>query len=317
MNSQIRERAERLFELCEDVIIQINQKIILPNNNLIYHYTDANGLKGIVQSQLLWGSNSQYLNDPTEYEYGLSIAMEKLKKGIDERVSSDTEIYKVLMSILEMKSLYNDESHFVFSMSEEGDLLSQWRGYGDFCKGYSIGINPNEIEILMKGLPTSPQVIDLMGFYLLKVIYKKEEQSEIMEDAVDKILNKLLLWYNDDPKGIHSFQHLIMSLLKVFAYTFKHSTWKEEKEWRILYIKPKRTLSPIAPPYPTKYRVSKNGELISYIEMNFGNDFLRLPIKELIIGPGCADNSKETLEGFLSQNNYSSVNVIKSDIPYR
>jgi hypothetical protein len=40
----------------------------------IYHYTDDNGLKGIIESGTLWCSDVFYLNDPSELRYGVSIA---------------------------------------------------------------------------------------------------------------------------------------------------------------------------------------------------------------------------------------------------
>src|SRR6516165_3721803 len=38
------------------------QKILEP----LYHYTDAGGLKGIIESQQIWFTSHRYLNDPSE-----------------------------------------------------------------------------------------------------------------------------------------------------------------------------------------------------------------------------------------------------------
>lgn len=36
----------------------------------IYHYTDLNGLKGIIESEALWATNINFLNDKNEYIHG-------------------------------------------------------------------------------------------------------------------------------------------------------------------------------------------------------------------------------------------------------
>ncbi len=37
--------------------------------SVLYHYTTAQGLLGILESGSLWTTNSRFLNDPTEIEY--------------------------------------------------------------------------------------------------------------------------------------------------------------------------------------------------------------------------------------------------------
>jgi hypothetical protein len=47
--------------------------------DLLYHYTDAGGLMGILESQRLWASNAAYLNDPTELLHARSVYREWLE----------------------------------------------------------------------------------------------------------------------------------------------------------------------------------------------------------------------------------------------
>src|SRR4051812_25177954 len=49
-------------------------------NKPLYHYTDAVGLEGIIKNQEVWFTSFKHLNDPTEIEYGMSIAAELLKE---------------------------------------------------------------------------------------------------------------------------------------------------------------------------------------------------------------------------------------------
>jgi len=37
---------------------------------MLWHYTDASGLMGIVEHERLWATQTSFLNDSTELEYG-------------------------------------------------------------------------------------------------------------------------------------------------------------------------------------------------------------------------------------------------------
>jgi hypothetical protein len=41
---------------------------------LLYHYTDATGLLGIVQSRAIWATHIRYLNDAQEFDYAADLA---------------------------------------------------------------------------------------------------------------------------------------------------------------------------------------------------------------------------------------------------
>jgi hypothetical protein len=40
---------------------------------ILYHYTTATGLNGIVRSRSIWASHYRFLNDATEFRYGLGM----------------------------------------------------------------------------------------------------------------------------------------------------------------------------------------------------------------------------------------------------
>ncbi|MEU6190491.1 hypothetical protein [Nocardia sp. NPDC047038] len=43
------------------------------NDKQLYHYTDINGLKGILDSGEIWLTHMAYLNDSQEFEYGIGV----------------------------------------------------------------------------------------------------------------------------------------------------------------------------------------------------------------------------------------------------
>lgn len=58
---------DRLDEALDKYHVQLSQRVI--NENIIYHYTSYEGLKGILSSQKLRFTDYKFLNDPTEIEY--------------------------------------------------------------------------------------------------------------------------------------------------------------------------------------------------------------------------------------------------------
>ena len=41
---------------------------------ILYHYTDAKGLEGIITKKVIWASDYRFLNDANELNYGLMIS---------------------------------------------------------------------------------------------------------------------------------------------------------------------------------------------------------------------------------------------------
>jgi hypothetical protein len=50
-----------------------------PKKFVLYHYTTADGLKGIVENDELWATSAYYLNDSTEIMYGYQLIDEALE----------------------------------------------------------------------------------------------------------------------------------------------------------------------------------------------------------------------------------------------
>src|SRR4051794_27438928 len=58
---------------------------------LLYHYTTAQGLIGIVQSHGLWATNADFLNDAQELRFGRDQLREALQRRADELSPHDED----------------------------------------------------------------------------------------------------------------------------------------------------------------------------------------------------------------------------------
>src|SRR5437016_3144985 len=100
---------------------------------VLYHYTNLRGLEGILRSRTLWATHIQHMNDRSEYLHFADMAVGKLKDILSRRTEPEF-IRELKNTIKNVKAL--DPLVFVLSLSEAGDLLSQWRAYGEFAIGF-------------------------------------------------------------------------------------------------------------------------------------------------------------------------------------
>ena len=112
----------------------------------LYHYTDANGLLGILDQREIWCTHIAYLNDAKEYRVGIDLWNEMLK-DLDEQPPTEVRAFvRAARARLQykqpMEQLLKSRAHFfVASFSEEDDDLAQWRGYSGSGPKFSIGFN--------------------------------------------------------------------------------------------------------------------------------------------------------------------------------
>src|SRR5690606_36357166 len=108
----------------------------------LFHYTTAQGLAGILKEKAIWATHYRYLNDRVELELAEMLITEEARRLANEYEpeSEESLFLQDFADAHERDSLTNVADVYLASFSERGDLLSQWRGYGDDGRGYSVGI---------------------------------------------------------------------------------------------------------------------------------------------------------------------------------
>ena len=264
----------------------------------------------IADSKKVWASNIFFLNDSSEILYASSLMLEVLS---DYSASDFSESEK------EMKNQFNNwivnwltktqYNIFIFSLSEEKNLLSQWRSYTPHGKGLSIGFDHDTINSMLSE----------SSCRIAKCLYAESEQKSVLSDLINKIFYSFrnedltqydLLGNKDKPDKFNPFFNKFVSeILQVLAI-IKHPSFQEEKEWRIISrYYAQYTVDDI------KYREGSS-ILVPYIEINFP-DIGRPPIKEVFLGPTEYNNlSMSSLGQFLASKKICN-HVISSHTPYR
>ncbi len=259
---------QRLKELCETIetrfeeISKSEAKTEEQPPDILYHYTSAEGLLGIVTTRELWATNVLYQNDARELEEALELLTSELRAatlGLGEMagfLSKGISVYARSLSI----------DHFVASFCEDGDLLSQWRAYASQHTGYSIGFYAGTLQsatirqennvrgacTLRKanyGLSQKTRMIKVRVAALPQIL---EPLAEELEPKVDSDYQQLALIWNQVAASFHPTLALM-----------KHSAFQDEREWRLVRTLWKPPVSTIS--WPVEVR-SIGGRLARIFE---------------------------------------------------
>ncbi len=270
----------------------------------IFHYTDLNGLKGIIEGNSLWATNINFMNDKNEYVHGFKCFRNTIEYLND--TMNGVPIKHILKQAIEHhvhvhKNPENFKSKHVYSISfcREYDQLSQWRGYGN-SQGVCLEFDE---EKLVKGIDA-----DGLNFLYNDVVYTSETSTVEVNDKIQKLFENMT---TSSPGLYDSFMTFIRvnSLIESNIPFFKNMGFSEEKEFRFVF-------SPSIKFPDIKFRVGLYG-LIPYLEMKMiGSE--KLPIKKIIIGPS---KDRELLKTgiymFLENHNYLGIPIEFSSVPYR
>lgn len=275
----------------------------------LYHYTSFTGLLGIIKSQSLWASDIRFLNDAAEMKHTADLLRDEIARRLEEGKSNS----KLLSQFRDWLFHRITDGHmlFVVSLTANGNLLSQWRGYCPLGKGISVGFNSRVIS----------DCAARQSFIIGKCIYDSARQSELTKSILDEI-EKLAVarGENKDASKRHPsqsyhdvFEEVEADLLRVAAI-LKHTSFKEEEEWR--------AVSPVLTNYvnsPIYYREGMS-MLVPYLEFSLIlNNANRMEIQHIYLGPTPNNNlSMTSLSRYLSKSGVSPKDgVTACQIPFR
>jgi hypothetical protein len=278
---------------------------------ILYHYTKPDGLLSIVKNRSIWSTNIRFLSDPFELEYGRKIIFNKVKNHYDREENST--IKKILKRLYEWDEAFkNLFPTYISCFSKKNDLLNQWKLYANEGHGYNIGIlfnsedNETKYSRCIKSLsPNRPTI-------LRKVIYDPEEQVDIIEDFIVKIV----LGIKDAMKNQNTFDLGVAEMIsmKIFNYfiemmvCIKSPSFKEEQEWRLIDMPLKHEDLPKF----INFRIS-NDRTTPYHNTHIyeeRNDSLEFPVQSIKIGPMLDEvRTRRALEIFLNSMSVQSNEI--------
>ncbi len=266
---------------------------------IIYHYTTGAGLLGILQEKAIWASKIHYMNDASELLTPLKIASDTIQdliNKIENPGSTETKFKEQTYSIIrEEINSWERINCCVASFCTNGDLLSQWRGYGSPSSAYSIGF---DTSLFLKSLGNQPFKLYPCN-YFNDVDYDKEIRNFVLEIVEESIAKK----------------HLPEDFIGGFvtkAASMKYVYFEEENEWRFI------SSYPLLYDY-LKFRVGKSS-IIPYYPIRFDLS----SIKEIIIGPSKQyELDEDAVQGLahkyelIDDKGIVNISIKSSKIPFR
>lgn len=280
------------------VVIDSFQKLIKEKKILdfavptsLFHYTDANGLKTILETGAMYASPTFSTNDPSELMYGWKIVEEVCAELLVKNENNTTSI-KLSNAI---KYPTNFPILHLMCFSTDGDNLSQWRSYADNGNGFSLEIN-------VSSLLAPP---DQWAFY--KCIYNREQQKQKVIDliSISEQVNESLEHGKYFDLVFDWFGWSLWSLIS----TFKHHSYSDEKEWRCK----------ITSQLPFEYVTYIKGSHLKASHPVFFKG--HSVINKIIIGPkNNPEISKLAIQTLLTKSKIvlkEKIKVVISDAPYR
>lgn len=285
---------------------------------ILYHYTTAQGLLGVLESGRLWATNSRFMNDTSEIGYATTLFRDVVTTEVEKFQSP--KLGKLQKTVIGWLDEYEkDAKVYVACFCMNGDLLSQWRGYGAAGGGFSIGFLADRV-----GHPALTS-LDKPNPILRKVIYRPSVQKRLIRERITALCELELVKLKSPQR--HKVQQAAYAAWMMFSLflsealnCFKDPAYEEEQEWRIIQhgrnYEGKDTCK-------ISFR-SNGGRIIPYTILNFtasGSKETRghLPIKIIGFGPTLNPNiTQRSLRLLCDAHGYgkSEVTIKRSGIPF-
>lgn len=260
---------------------------------LLYHYTDAAGLKGILERKELWATNFRYFNDPGEYRYGSNLFLNALR-GRESLIVYNRE--RTIANLTFDNPSERNYDPYICSFSRQGDLLSQWRGYNRGL-GFVIGFDEDRLRSSMEGHSAN----------FVKINYALSEQQQEVENCLQHFYKT---WTEAHPGSEPSTQGIEVTAFGLMV-SFKHYGFHEEEEVRFVRFEFPEARS-------IKVRLTAGGfkPYISFpLTKPNTNDIDDGLINKITVGPALHPDQILAVEVLLREHNVSA-SVEKSSIPY-
>jgi hypothetical protein len=226
------------------------------------------------------------------------------------------------------QAIENNFDGLGFCLSEEGDLLSQWRGYAADASGVSIGFSTKYLQELANRDVELQTLADPV-VQLHQVKYSTDEHDAQVNPtyievrkAIDKgafrfIQSKGLLDSRTESEIIEENKRSAEALNSAFGVLFalvpklfvlKSSAFREEREWRLL----SHLIWSVAD--ECSYR-PVHGRLIPYRALKLPA-LASSPIVKVVLGPKHITPTSMVAD-FLKKSGFLEVEVVRSAATYR
>lgn len=282
---------------------------ILPE--YLYHYCSNASLLAILESRKIRLSDLTLSNDSLEGQW----VREVLKRMKADGAAAHPWIGQAeeLVDSVQLRALG-------FCLSENGDLLSQWRGYADQGAGCCVGFRTKELRT----------ICDDFNRRMSKVEYDFGTQRERLDamfsslQPQSSVPNLFPTSQTDDiARALEQFPTFtklkaIVSAIQVL-FEFKNPAFSEEREWRVAqFANPaislgKKQFGEMSEAFSadTKFRATGN-KLVPYLDVEIPASAIGI----VCIGPK-NETPAEVMKAVVTSHGMSHVDIMRSTASFR
>jgi hypothetical protein len=275
---------------------------------LLYHYCTVEVFHAIVTSGAVRLSSVRHSNDEAEG----SMLRESIRRhAVATGCDLETEQAFVDCAI-ELEGQFDG---LALCLSENGDQLSQWRGYANDGRGIALGLDKRKLEALADA---SEEDDGELGLRLYRAVYKPAEHDIVTQELFRTIREHGIPQKRiEDASGEllelrqrrNALQALLLSLTAYdTVYSLKHEAFSEEQEWRLLHHVDLAN----SDPHGFHPAASRLAPFISLPLLKNDKQILQ----EVVLGPRHT-SPEATVVQFLRMNGHLSTRVRRSRSPYR
>ncbi len=251
----------------------VMMKLETSKRKKLYHYTNEIGAKGILKSNKLWVTHSNFLDDKTEIKYissvldGVIMYLNQNKELYDMGITGQVYVYEAIIKTLEaLREKFKEGAPiiganlFLLSLTENKKNKYLIENY---CRqGGAVLEFRNNIQDMFK------ENSHIYPIFSAKVVYDFAEQMTlILEDINEFYLELLNNLINEKTIDYMEMIETVKSIITIkiinYSFFFKDIKFYKEEEYRIVFL--------VSEDYNdkfVKYR-TKSAKEIPYIEVTF------------------------------------------------
>lgn len=276
-------------------------------DNLIYHYCSSETFLSLIKNNELWLAEVTKTNDSTEGQFYIDF----VKRYVKDKFGKASWFPKE--EELDFKEFYEFSKRiWVCCFSEDGNFLSQWRGYADDGKGFSVGFDKTVLDKFTGSFKNEKLIKHEWSrpLSLKKILYTEKERIDGLQS--------ILMWLKMTKKKDSVFFYEFKQFMTIMAFMFKNESFKEECERRIICCMEKEEYNGIEnflheSHFKTRklhFRQTSKG-IVHYLKMKIPEN----AIKKVMLGPKNFSDIDD-IELLLSENGFVDIKVEKTIIPY-
>ena len=290
----------------------------------LYHYTTAEGVRGIVENREFMATKSDFLNDKLEFQYAVEvmehltekyIVHASLRERFFSKLKQEIERLGIITPVCDVGGDCHTEglSFYVVAFSKLQNNALLWAEFTDF-KGYCLEFD------YMKLVEGFQHRVFLHG----TVIYDEEEQMNgLLESLLSCIRNlqeagmvDLGGFFEEDAvisdASLKKLAEEMAVVVSVYTMFFKKGFFEGEEEYRFVFPPVINELGMAKPEFRLLDQL-----FLPYIMVEFDRKQESIPMESVMVG--AKNNSDIAVRGmkYFLRSQGLDIPVLLSDIPLR